>query len=105
GIAVIEAIVEAEFAFDVIAFVLAAGDADGTRALDPRNLADGRADRAGGGGNYHGLTGLRLADLEEPGVGSHAGHAEHADRRRNRRQCRIDFAQGFAVGERVRLPA
>ena len=38
GIAMIEAIIEAQFVLDGGAFVLAAGDADRARALDPRDL-------------------------------------------------------------------
>ncbi len=60
----IEAIVKAEFFLDVVAFVLAAGDAHGARPLDFRDLPDRRADRAGGRGHHHGLAGLRLADIE-----------------------------------------
>ena len=82
----IEAIVEAEFVLDVVAFVLAAGDADRARALDLRDLPDRRADRAGGRRDHHGLAGLRLADIEQAGIGGHAGHAEHADRGRDRRR-------------------
>src|SRR5205085_2864429 len=38
-------------------------------------------------------------------VGRHAGHAEHADRGRNRTEFRVDLGQSLAVGNRVRLPA
>ena len=105
GIAVIDAGIEAELLLDVVAFVLAAGDADRARTLDLRDLADRRADRAGRRRDHDGLAGLRLADVEQPGIGGHAGHAEHADRGRDRRELRIDLAQALAVGDRVRLPA
>src|SRR3984885_7938080 len=59
GIAVIEAVVEAEFVFDVIAFVLAARDAAGAGTLDPGNLPDRRADRAGRRSYDHGFARLR----------------------------------------------
>src|ERR1700682_5148235 len=61
GIAMIEAVVEAKLASDVIALLSAARDADGTRALDLRNLPDRRADRAGCRRNNDGLGWLRLA--------------------------------------------
>ena len=81
----IEAIVKAEFLLDVVALVPAAGDANRPRALDLGDLANRRADRAGGGGNDHGLARLRLADVEQACVGRHAGHAEHAHSGRDRR--------------------
>ena len=94
----IEAVIEAELAFDVVTFLLAAGDADGTRALDLRNLPDRRADRAGGCSHNDGFAGLRLADFEQPRIGGHAGHAEHAHRGRDRSEFRIDLAQAPAIG-------
>ena len=104
-IAVVKAIVEAEFVLDVVAFVLAAGDAHGARALDPGDLPDRRADRAGSGGDDDGLAWLRLADVEQPGIGGHAGHAEHANRGRDRPEFRIDLVQSLAIRHRMGLPA
>src|ERR1700733_4042022 len=72
-IAMIEAVIEAEFASDVIAFVLAARDADGAGALDFRDLPDRRADRAGCRRYHHGLAGLRLSDIEQTRGGGHGG--------------------------------
>ena len=43
---------------------------------------DGRPDRAGRGRHHDGLARLRLADLQQAGVRREAGHAEHAERRR-----------------------
>src|SRR5260370_31010796 len=68
GLAMIEAIIEAELFFHIIAFVLAAREPDGTRALDPGDLADRRADRAGRHRNADDFAGLRLADVEPPGT-------------------------------------
>ena len=87
GIAMIDAVVEAKFALDVVAFFLAAGDADGARALDLGDLPDRRADRPGGRGNHDGFARLRLADIEQARIGGHARHAEHANRGRNRRRA------------------
>ena len=88
GVAMIQALVEAELFLDVAALVGAAGDADGAGAGDLRDLADRGADRAGGRGHHHGFAGLRLADLVQARIGGHAGHAEHADGGRDRRQLR-----------------
>src|SRR5439155_21055509 len=74
-IAMVEAVVEAELVLDVGALVLAAGDADRARALDACDLADGRADRAGSGGDNYSLASLRLADIEQARIRPHAGHA------------------------------
>jgi hypothetical protein len=45
----VHALVKAELFLHVPAFVRTARDADGARALDPGDLPDHRADRAGGG--------------------------------------------------------
>ena len=50
--------VEAELVEQRLALLLAAGDADGARALDLGDLADGRADRSGGGSDHDGLARL-----------------------------------------------
>ena len=101
----IEALVEAELLLHMLALVLAAGDADRTRALDLRDLPDRGADRAGRRRDDDGLARLRLADIEQAGIGGHAGHAEHTDRGRDRRKLRIDLVQALAVGQRMCLPA
>src|SRR5262245_53491464 len=54
-IAMIETIIEAELALDVVAFVLAAGDPDRPRTLDLRDLPDRGADRARRRGDNDGL--------------------------------------------------
>ena len=41
----------------------------------------------------------------KPGIGGHAGHAEHAHRGRDRAEFRIDLVQPLAVGQRMGLPA
>ena len=76
---VVDAGVEAELLRHVAALVGAAGDADGAAALDLGDLADDRADRAGGRRDHHRLAGLGLADLEQAEIGGPAGHAEPAD--------------------------
>ena len=64
--AMVDAGVEAELLDHVAALLRPARDADGTRALDPGDLADQRADGAGRRRHHHGLARLRLADLERP---------------------------------------
>ena len=88
------------------ALLRAAGDADDPAALDLRDLADDLADRTGRGRDDHGLAGVRLADLEQPEVGGHAGHAEHAEVLRRAgppRRSTSDHAP--AVTDRVLLHA
>ena len=63
-IAVVDTVIEAEFAFDVVAFFPAARDTDRARSLDPGNLPDGRADRAGRRRYHHRFARLRLADIQ-----------------------------------------
>ena len=82
GAAVVDAGVEAEFVDDVAAFFGAAGNADDAAALELGDLADHRADRAGGSGDHDGFAGLRLANVEQAHVGGEAGHAEDAQRQR-----------------------
>ena len=77
---VIQAGIEAEFLNGPVALCLAAGNADGTAALDLRNLTDHRTDRARGGGHHHGLAGLGLADVEQTHVRREARHAEYPER-------------------------
>ena len=105
GRAVVDRRVEAELLDEIAALVGPAGDADGAAAFDLGDLADGGADRPGGGRNDDGFARLGLADDGEPGVGGHARHAEHAQRGRERRALGIELAQAGAVGERVFLPA
>ena len=66
---------------------------------------DGGADRAGRGRHDEGLPGLRLADLQQPGVRREAGHAEHAEGRGDRRRLGVELAQLRAGHDRVGLPA
>jgi hypothetical protein len=70
-----------------------ARDADRARPLDPCDLPDRRADRPGRSRNHHGLARLGGSDLQQPGVGGHARHAEHAERGLDRRDGRVELAQ------------
>src|SRR6516225_3247471 len=64
-------------------FVLAAGDADRAATLDLRDLADDRADRAGGGRDHDGLAWLRLADIEQPEIGGEPRNSIDAQQMRH----------------------
>ena len=75
----IEAQIEAELLDRVFALLRPAGDADGARTLDLRDLSDDGAHRAGGGGHDYGLSGLRLADVQQSHVRGERWHAEHAE--------------------------
>ena len=101
----VERHVEAEVVEQRLALLLPAGDADGSRALDLGDLADGRPDGSGGRCDDDGLARLWLADLEQPGVRREAGHAEHAERRGDGYDGRVEAAHAGAVGDRVGLPA
>src|SRR5260370_2295651 len=104
GIAMIQALIEPELASDVIAFVLAARDADGTRALDPGDLPDRRADRAGCRGNDDGFAGLRLADIERPGIGGPTRPAGPPPPRRNPPPPRLPHTPAPPPPQRAPFP-
>src|SRR6516164_3224645 len=95
--------IEAEFGREPAALFLAAGDTDDAAALDPGDLADDRTHRARGGGNYHGLAGLRLADVEQAEIGGQPGDAVHAEQIGHRLDLR-QFAQMPGRYRRVVLP-
>src|SRR5262245_34813083 len=104
--------VEAELVQHEVTLVLRAGDAHRATAANLRELADGRADRAGGGGDHDRFAGLGLAEIVEADVRRHARHAEHAERRGDRRRLRIQpdrperpHPRAGTLGDVVRLPA
>ena len=101
---VIDRGIEAEFAGQPVALVLAAGDADDMAALDLGDLADDRSDRAGRGRDHDGLAGLRLADIEQPEIGGEAGDAVDAEQMRHRLDPR-HLAQVLCRHGRIILPA
>ena len=79
---VVDAGIESELFDHVLALHRSAGDTHGATALDPGDLSDGGSDRAAGGGDHHGLPGLRLSHPQQAEVGGEAGHPQHADGRR-----------------------
>ena len=83
--AVIDAVVEAQAVLHPQALLRSAGHADNACAGALGELASHRADRAGRGGNHHGLALFRLADLSDAAIRRRARHAEHAEIGRQRR--------------------
>src|SRR5262249_54210230 len=66
----IDADIETELPNGVATLVRAAGDANGSRALQPRDLPNDRAHRAGGCSNDDGFTFFGLTDVEQAHVRS-----------------------------------
>ena len=105
GRAMIDRGVETQLLAHMPALVGAAGDADGAGAGHFGELPDQRADRAARGRDDHGLARFRLADRVQARIGREAGHAEHAEPGRDRRQLGVELAQSGAVRGRVGAPA
>jgi hypothetical protein len=61
---VVDGCVESGPLLEPATFLLTAGDADGSAALDLGDLSDEVAHRSGCPGHQHGLTGFRAADVE-----------------------------------------
>src|SRR5262249_30665293 len=98
---VIDDSVEAQLVAHVRALTRAAGDPHSPSALDHGDLAYSRADRPAGRSHRHGLARPRVADNQQPGPGGKPGHAQHAQRSRDRRGGRIELSQLFAVRQRM----
>ena len=88
-IAVVETGIEAELLHDVVALVLAAGDADRACALDLGDLAHGRADRTGSAGDDDGLA-LLAACRYRAGPYTRSCRACRARRQRSRSARALD---------------
>src|SRR3984957_12147002 len=75
--------------------------------LPPPRAAGGRArgPPPAGRRDDHRLTRLGLADLGQAGVGGEPGHAEHAERGRDRHLARVERAEPLRGLHRVGLPA
>src|SRR5688572_4993379 len=70
--AVVDAGIEAELVYHVLALVGTTGDADYPATFDFGDLSDEAADRACGRGHDHGLAGLRLGDVEQTKISGEA---------------------------------
>ncbi|HET6223151.1 MAG TPA: hypothetical protein VFE11_13345, partial [Dongiaceae bacterium] len=89
----------------MVAFGLAAGDADGAAAADLGKLPDQAADRARRGRDHNRLARLRLADVIEPDPGRGPGHPDDAEIGGEGKLPARDLAQAAAVARRIELPA
>ena len=78
-ILVIERNIDAGFLFEPVAFFLRAGRPDHAATLGLAELADKRADGAGGAGDKHRLAFFRIEDLRDARPRGHARHAEDAE--------------------------
>src|SRR3546814_5435049 len=61
--------------------------------------------RSGPGRHDDGLAFLRLADLEQAGIGGKPGHAEDAEGGARRREALVELHEAGPVRDRVRNPA
>ena len=77
--AVVDARVEAELAHHEVALRLAARDADDAATLELRHLAHRLPHGPRRTGHHHRLARLRLADVEQPEVARHTGHAQRVE--------------------------
>ena len=102
---VVDAGVEAERLRDPGAFLRPAGDADGAAAQIAGDLADKHADRAGGGGDQHGLTLFGPADLDEAVIGGLAGDAVERDQVAERLRIGRQLLQPMRLVHGIVLPA
>src|SRR5712692_1736797 len=100
---VVDAGIEAQLAGDVVAFLLAARDADRAAAPDLRQLPHHAADRARGGRHHHRLARLRLSDVLQPEIRRDSRHADHAEIAGKRHAAAVD--PGRFPGSSVELPA
>jgi hypothetical protein len=82
---VIDRGIEAKLITDIRTLLRPTGDPDCARAGQFGKLADERADWAARRRDDDRLAGLGLADHLHAGIGGEAWHAEHAQRRGNRR--------------------
>ncbi len=102
---VVDARVEPELVHDIPALALAAGNPDRLASPGLGKLTHNGADRTRGRGDHHGLAGLRLPDVHQPGPGGHSGHPEHAQSRRDGCERRIEPPDASSVGKRRLLPS
>ncbi len=72
--------IEAQLAAKIRDFLQTAGDAHYAAAFDLGDLANRRAYGTRRGGHGERLARFRLADVQEPNIGGHSRHAEHAKR-------------------------
>ena len=101
---VVDRLVEAVLAHQVVSLVRPAGDAHGSAAGDLRDLADDMADGSPRARDDDRVAGLRAADVEQAEVGGEAGGADCMERERGRVEERRHGAQHPAACDGVVLP-
>src|SRR5215471_6481659 len=101
----VDASVEAEFALHITAFVGTPGNADRACTGAFGELANDRADRTRSSRDDDGLAALRPADIAEPDIGGEPGHAEHAERGRQRPLVWLEFDETVGRHRAVKLPS
>src|SRR5215472_15689208 len=100
----VDAGVEAEFALHITAFVGTPGNADRACTSAFGELANDRADRTRGSRDDDRLAAPRPADIAEPDIGGEPGHAEHAERGRQRPLVWLEFDETVGRHRAVKLP-
>ncbi len=100
----VDAGVKVELAFDIAAFVGAAGNTDDACAGALGELTGDSANRPRSGRYDNGLAALRPADLAEPDIGGEPRHAQYAERRRQRRLVGIELEEVLCRHRAIELP-
>ena len=72
---------------------------------DLGDLSHEHADRSGGAGDHHGLSGLRVTEVEEAEVGREARQAQNPEGGGDRRDRRVELPDLATLGRGVLLPA
>src|SRR5262249_38838287 len=88
---VIEGSIESQFVDQILNLCVGARASYGSAPFYLCDLADQRSHSAGGAGDEDGLASPGMANIQQPEVSRQAGHAEHSDSSRQRRQCGIQF--------------
>ena len=103
--AIVDRRVKAQLVDQIHAFGIAAADSHHAASLELGDLAGGAAHGPGGGRDHRGLARARARHLEHAVVRRQTGHAQDAERGRQRRGLTVDDLQGVQVGDGVLLPA
>src|SRR5260370_26099372 len=97
--------VEAQLPLKSGALLARSGESNDARAANLGDLADDRADAAGGAGNQHGLASSRPRDLESAKVSGEPGDAENVEGAAMRLYLGIQkFEASEACQVRIRAP-
>src|ERR1700722_16772235 len=103
--AIIQRGVEAQLLLQYGALLVRSGESNDARAANLGDLADDRADAAGGAGNQHGLTSSRPRNFESAEVSGESGDSENVEGAAMRLYLRIQkFQASEARQVRIRAP-